>query len=117
MQWFHRIGALIVGAVPLMLGGGEALGDEGISIHITNDGTGDIYVTVNDANLHAPIIEHQRLNGFATLPITASADDKGRADITWSAISVDNSDRHCGHGDRSNLENDATVNVRADSSC
>ncbi len=117
MPWFHRIGALVIGVIPLMLGGGAALGDEGISIHITNDSTVDIYVTVSDANSRAPIIEHQRLNGFATLPITAAADDKGRANITWTTISVDNNDRHCGHGTRNGLENDATVNVHADASC
>jgi hypothetical protein len=117
MQWFHRVGTLIIGATALLLAGREALGDEGISVHITNDGTVDIYVTVNDTNSHAPIIEHQRLNGFATLPITVSADDKGRANITWTTISVDNNDRHCGRGTRANLENDATVNVHADSSC
>ena len=117
MQWFHRVGALVIGAIPLMLGGGGALADEGISLHVTNDGTSDIYVSVTDANSHSPIIEHQRLNGFATLPITATADDQGHANITWTTISVDNSDRHCGRGTRERLENDATVNVHADSSC
>jgi hypothetical protein len=117
VKWFHRVGALIIGATPLLFGGSQAFGDEGISLHITNDGTSDIYVTVNDANSHTPIIEHQRLNGFATLPITASADEKGRANIAWTTISVDNSDRHCGRGTRESLENDATVNVHADSSC
>ncbi len=117
MQWFQRVGALVIGAMPLLLGGGAAFGDEGISIHITNDGTADLYVTVSDVNSHAPIIEHQRLNGFATLPISATADDQGHANITWTTISVDNSDRHCGRGTRNNLENDATVNVHADSSC
>lgn len=117
MKSFHRVCALVIGAIPLLIGGADALGDEGISLHIANDGTIDLYVTVNDANLHSPIIEHQRLNGFATLPITASADDKGRANITWTTISVDNNDRHCGRGTRTNLDNDATVNVHADSSC
>jgi hypothetical protein len=102
--------------MPLLMAG-AALGDEGVSIHITNDGTVDLYVTVNDANSRAPIIEHQRLNGFATLPITASADDQGHANITWTTISVDNSDRHCGRGNGAGLANDATVNVHADSSC
>jgi len=116
MQSLQRVCALVIGAIPLLIGGADALGDEGISIHIANDGTADLYVTVNDANLHAPIIEHQRLNGFATLPITASADDKGHANITWTTISVDNNDRHCGRGTRTGLDNDATVNVHADSS-
>lgn len=117
MQRSNRVGGFIVGIVLLVLSSGAASGGDGISLHITNDGTVDIYVTVNDANLHTPIIEHQRLNGFATLPVTASADDKGHANITWTTISVDNNDRHCGRGSRTNLENDATVNVHADSSC
>jgi hypothetical protein len=117
MQSLQRVCALVIGVIPILIGGTDALGDEGISIHITNDGTVDLYVSVNDTNLHSPIIEHQRLNGFATLPITASADDKGLANITWTTISVDNNDRHCGRGTRTSLDNDATVNVHADSGC
>jgi hypothetical protein len=116
MRYFHQVCAAVIGAVALLIGG-EALGDEGISLHITNDGTGDLYVTVTDANSRTPIIEHQRLNGFATLPVTASADDQGRANITWTTISVDNSDRHCGRGNNTGLQTDATVSVHADSSC
>jgi hypothetical protein len=116
MRYFQRICTLLIGAAPLVIGS-AARGDEGISLHITNDGTGDLYVTITDANSRTPIIEHQRLNGFATLPVTASADEQGHANITWTTISVDNSDRHCGRGSNSSLATDATVNVRADSSC
>ena len=116
MRNFHRVYAALICAMPLLIGG-TAFGDEGVSLHITNDGTGDLYVTVIDANSRAPLIEHQRLNGFATLPVTATADDQGHANITWTTISVDNSDRHCGHGNNTGLANDATVNVHAGSSC
>jgi len=117
MLYFGRVIALAIGAAPLLIGGTDAFGGEGINLHVTNDGIVDIYVTVYDTTVQAPIIEHQRLNGFASLPISASADDKGRANITWTTISVDNRDRHCGRGTRTKLENDATVNVHADSDC
>jgi hypothetical protein len=117
VQWLQRAGALVLGAMPLMFSAGAAFGDEGISLHITNDGTADLFVTVTDANSHIPIIEHQRLNGFATLPITVTADEQGHANITWTTISVDNGDRHCGRGTSTGLETDASVTVRADSSC
>jgi len=117
MRYLHRVLALIVGAAPLLIGGSDAFGQEGISLHVTNDGTVDIYVSVYDTTAHAPIIEHQRLNGFDSLPILASADDTGRANITWTTITVDNSDRYCGRGTRKNLKNDATVRVHADSNC
>ncbi len=116
MRYLHRVCALLIVAVPLLIGG-EALGGEGINLTVTNDGIVDIYVTITDANSHAPIVEHQRLNGFATLPVTASADDQGRANITWTTISVDPNDRRCGAGSNSSLANDATVNVHANTSC
>jgi len=116
MKYLHRVFALLIGALPLLIGG-AALGQDGINLRVTNDGTGDVYVTVYDSNLHRPIVEHQRLNGFDQLPISASADAKGRANISWTAISVDNDDRRCGRGRSTNLENSATVSVHADSSC
>ncbi len=116
MKYLHRFCAVVIGAT-LVAMGGAASAQDGIKLRITNDGIADIFVTVYDANVHRPIIEHQRLNGFAQLPITASADAKGLANISWTAISVDDNDRHCGRGHSTNLENAATVNVHADSSC
>ncbi len=116
MTNIHRVSARVLGAIPLLLVG-AALGQDGINLSIVNDGIADIYVTVSDENLHTPIIAHQRLNGFDQLPITATADDKGRANITWKAISVDSRERHCGSGGSTGLQNSATVNVHADSSC
>lgn len=116
MTYIHRVSARVFGAMPLLLVG-AALSQDGINLHIVNDGIADIYVSVYDTNLHAPIVEHQRLNGFDQLPITASADEKGRANITWKTISVDSREQHCGSGGGTDLENSATVNVHADSSC
>jgi hypothetical protein len=107
----------VVGAAALLLAGAAALGGEGITITVTNDGVEDIYVTVVDTTANAPLIEHQRLNGFATIPVSASADATGLANISWTTISVDNRERHCGRGTRTGLDNEATVNVHADSGC
>jgi len=106
-----------IAAVTLLLAGAAVSGGEGVTITITNDGVEDIYVTIYDANTKEPLAEHQRLNGFSSIPISANPDAQGAANISWTAISVDGRERRCGHGSRSGIENDATVNVHADSSC
>ena len=105
------------GLLPLMLFSAIAVGDDGINLKITNDGTVDIFVTVYDANTHLPVAEHQRVNGFSATPVSASADASGLANISWTAIGVDDSDPHCGHGAASGLHADAVVNVHAGSDC
>ncbi len=108
---------LSVWAAAGLLTGGAALGGDGINVNITNDGVEDIFVSVYDAATKAPLIEHQRLNGFSSLSVSATADAQGFGNISWTTISVDNRDRHCGRGNRTGLNNDAVVNVHADSSC
>jgi hypothetical protein len=114
---FLAVKLLAVTSFAALLAGGAALGADGINLTITNDGTEDVYVSIYDAKTKAPIIEHQRLNGFSSLPVSANPDSHGLADITWRAISVDNRERLCGRGKLSGLDNDAVVNVHADSSC
>jgi hypothetical protein len=111
-----QIPALVVAAA-LLFSGSAAFGGDGINVTITNDGVADIYVSVYDATTKAPLAEHQRLNGFTSISISANPDASGQANISWTTISVDNRERHCGRGTRSGLANDATVNVHADSSC
>lgn len=96
-----------------------ALGGDGISLTVTNDGIVDIYVTVYDISVKpkATVLSHQRINGFASAPISVTADGGGRGNVSWSAVSVDKSDRHCGHGRRSGLSGDANINVHVDSFC
>jgi hypothetical protein len=115
----HPLKALI--AIPLVLLGIAALaGDgDGVNLRITNDGIVDIYVTVQDMNTkpRAAVMAHQRINGFVSVPISVTPDAGGLANISWTAVSVDNQDRRCGHGVRSGLNDGATVNVHADSEC
>lgn len=108
---------LIVG--PVLLWGAVALGGDGVNLTLTNDGISDIFVTVNDISISPSltVVTHQRMNGFTSIPISVSANQTGRANISWTAISVDSHDLHCGHGTRNGLADGASVNVHVDSDC
>jgi hypothetical protein len=116
---FHLRKAWAFGAVPLLLLGLPALGDDGVSLNITNDGIEDIFVTVYDMNTkpYIAVMDHARINGFTKVPLLVTADDTGRANLYWSAISVDDRDRQCGHETKVGLAGDALVSVHADSAC
>jgi hypothetical protein len=104
-------------AAAALCAAGAAFGGDGINVNVTNDGVEDVYVTIYDNTTKSPLIEHARLNGFSSLSVSANPDDSGRASISWTTISVDNRERHCGRGSRTGIDNDATLNVHADSSC
>jgi hypothetical protein len=109
--------ALIL-ALPLLMIG-TALGGEGVQVKITNNGTQDIVVTVYDMNAQPQkiLLQNARINGFTSVPISAIADASGRANLSWTATSADRTSTKCGHNDTRGIDNDATVNVHADSSC
>jgi hypothetical protein len=109
----------VLGAPTLMLLGAIALAGDGVNLSITNDSINDVFVTVRDMNTNPSVIvlEHKLINGFATIPLSVSADATGRANISWTAIRADALDRRCGHAARKGLDNDANVNVHADSDC
>ena len=114
----RKIKAALILALPLLMIG-AALGGEGVQVKITNDGTQDIVVTVYDmnANPRAILLQNARINGFTSVPISAIADATGRANLAWTATSVDATSATCGHADTLGLANDSAVNVHADSSC
>jgi hypothetical protein len=108
----------MLAVVPLILLGFAAWGDNGIDVKITNDGTEDIVVTVYDTSTepHAMVLT-QRLNGFTTVPLSLVADPAGRANLSWSAVSVDPRSRRCGHAIMSGLPDSSSVAVHADTEC
>ena len=115
----YRTLARVAFGAPLVLLCVAALGGDGINLTVTNDGIVDVYVTVYDTSVapRATVLSHQRINGFTSVPISVSADAGGRANVAWSAISVDNTDQHCGHGTRNGLSRDVNINVHTDSDC
>jgi hypothetical protein len=116
MRFVIRIAA-VIGLVPL-LSNGVAFAGEGVQVKITNDGTEDILVTVYDMNTQPQrvILENERINGFTSVPINVIGDSTGRANLRWTATSIDNNSRRCGH-DEAAVGDDASLNVHADSSC
>jgi len=116
----RKIGkALWFGMAPLLLVGATALSGEGVAVNITNDGTDDIVVTVYDTTVgpNAVVLAHARINGFTTIPVSLSPDAKGRANLSWTAITADSTDRKCGHEDNTGLGDSSSVTVHADLDC
>jgi hypothetical protein len=115
----HLYKALTRGVIPLLVLAAPALGGEGVDLNITNDGIEDIFVTVYDMTTrpYSTVLEHARINGFTKVPISAMPDATGRANVSWSAITVDDRARKCGHEVKVGLEDSASVSVHADSTC
>jgi O-succinylbenzoate synthase len=113
-----KIQAALLLALPLLMTR-TALAGDGVQLKITNDGTQDIVVTVYDMNAkpRAILLQNARINGFTSVPLSAIADSTGRANLAWTATTVDPNSVKCGHADTLGLRNDSAVHVHADSSC
>jgi hypothetical protein len=91
---------------------------DGVQVMITNDGTEDILVTVYDLDAgRQMLLQSARINGFTSVPILAVGDTRGRANLSWTAASVDPTSPRCGHGKKLRVAKDSAVNVHADGSC
>jgi hypothetical protein len=90
-----------------------------VAIMITNDNTNDVLVTLYDMNTHphSKLLDGQRINGFAAVPISVAADASGTGHVSWHATTADKDDRRCGHKDKPGLADQASVHVYAHSSC
>jgi hypothetical protein len=110
--------AVILGLL-LTLTGVTALGDDLVSLKISNDGTDDILVTVYDMNAEPPgaVIVRQRISGFAWIPVSVTTGRAGFGHIRWTATSAVPGQRRCGQRDTRGLGNDDSVSVFADSPC
>jgi hypothetical protein len=117
MRIVHR--GLLLSAIPLMLLSAAAVGGlNGVDVTISNDGTEDVLVTVYDTSTQpTSVVLSQRLNGFTRIPVSLPPDSSGRADIAWTAVTVDPNSRRCGHADKQGLADAASVQVHADSEC
>lgn len=107
----------VICAAPLLLLSRPASSDD-ITVNITNDGTEAILVTVYDRSRHSKaLIVSQRINGFATIPVTLPQDAGGNGNLAWSAVTVDALKRKCGRGDLLGLVASSSVAVHADADC
>jgi hypothetical protein len=115
MRAFNR---LSLAGLLLCLVSASAYAD-GLTITISNDTTSNILVTVYDLNTYPVqrLLSNQLMNGFATVSVSLSPDSSGQGHLSWTAISVDPDMRQCGHNDKPNLSDGATVHVHADGDC
>jgi hypothetical protein len=111
---------LMIAGLPLILVSAAAVGGlNGIDVVITNDSTDDVMVTVYDMSTHprSELLSSERINGFTKISVALSPDENGRGNVAWSAVSVDQSSRKCGHAVSMGLTDSQAVSVHADSEC
>jgi hypothetical protein len=113
--------AVILGFLLTLLAGGTAIGDDvvALTLRISNDGPDDILVTIYDMNADPPgaVIDRQRINGFAWIPVSVSAGRMGFGHVRWTATSASAGQHRCGQHDMGGLGDDDSVPVFADSPC
>jgi hypothetical protein len=109
--------------VLLLISAAAAGGLNGVDVTIANDGTEDVVVTLYDTSSqpngqsNAVVFARERINGFTKIPVSLAADESGRANLAWTAVTVDPGSRKCGHATRTGLSDSALVSVHADSDC
>jgi len=99
--------------------GPPAFADDNVPITVTNDNTDAVIVSLYDMNTtpRSKLLSHQRINGFASIPISVTAGADGTAHVYWTAVTADPSMHKCGRKDKPGLQSDASVHVYAKSDC
>jgi hypothetical protein len=109
----------ILGLSLILLANAAAIADDPLTIRIYNDEADDIVVSVYDMNAQPPeaVVANQRINGFAWIPISATAGAVGKGHLKWIARTVDPGFGRCGYQEMRGVPNDAMVYIFANSSC
>ena len=113
---FTRMSLLLWGLLALP---SIALGDDGVSVSITNDSSDVLIVTIYDLTSKPSriVVNAQRINGFASILVSITAGNNGLGAVSWKARNADQNDAHCGRGRRDHLKDEDVVNVHAESEC
>jgi hypothetical protein len=113
----------IFGAILAILAGALAhdstLADGILTVHVLNDTPDNVIVTIYDRNLrrHQKIISGQVIYGNASIGTSITADASGQGHVFWTAMTTDRDMRHCGRGDRPQVNDGQTLHVKADGPC
>ena len=118
MLYFSRPPALIPLGI-LCLSAFSAMADDDLPITVTNNDADSVYVSLYDMNTQprSKLLSHQKINGFASIPLRVSADASGYGHVYWTAVAAGSFQHKCGRKDRPGLSNDASVHVYARSDC
>jgi hypothetical protein len=97
----------------------SVLGQGTVTIHVLNDTTDNLEVTLYDRNLrrHQMVLSGQVIYGDASIATTVSADSSGQGHVSWRAMTTDRDMRRCGHHESAGLNSGDTIHVWANGSC
>ena len=97
----------------------STFGDAAVSVTVSNNTGDNLLVTVYDLNNNpvVRVVSSQTINSFASISITITADASGQGHLSWTATTVSQYMRRCGHHDRRHVNNGDTVRVYANSQC
>ncbi len=111
--------SLLIAASVLCLGSTTVFGGDGLTITINNNTTSSLLVSVYDRNVSPPqkVLSSEVVNGFASISVSITADDRGRGHLSWTATTPGHDMRRCGHRDKPNLNDGDTVHVYANADC
>jgi hypothetical protein len=109
----------LLACVVLSCAHSSVLGQGTVTIHVLNDTTDNLEVTLYDRNLrrHQMILSGQIIYGNASIATTVSADASGQGHVYWRAMSTDRDMRRCGHHDKAGINSGDTIHVWADGRC
>jgi hypothetical protein len=118
MRAFNRLMISLL-YLAICLTGTSAIGQEGLTVTITNDTSDNIYVTAYDLNASPPqlVLSNRPIYGSASLTVTITPDASGQGHLSWTARTMDADTHMCGHKDKPNLNSGDTVHVHADGDC
>ena len=118
MLYFSRPRALIPLGL-LCLSAFGALADDSLPITVTNNDADSVFVSLYDMNTRprSTLLSHEKISGFASIPIRVSADASGYGHVYWTAVAADSMRHKCSRKDRPGLNSDASVHVYARSDC
>jgi hypothetical protein len=93
--------------------------DGTITIHLANDGTDNLVVTLYDRNVRHRqlVLSGQIIYGNSSISTSITADSSAQGHLTWRAMSTDRDMPRCGHRDVLHVDDSSTVHVKADSAC
>jgi hypothetical protein len=116
----RTVSSHLVKILALMLSGtATTFGDDTMAVRVYNDSAEEIVVTVYDMNATppAPVLDHQRIDGFAWIPTLLTPGFEGNGHVRWIAETTGTSFHRCGHDEKQGLANDAMLRVHTDSEC
>ena len=103
----------------LLSGTATTFGDNTMDIRVYNNSPDEIVVTVYDMNATppVPVLDRQRIDGFAWIPALVTPGFEGSGHVRWIAGTTGTSFHRCGHDEKRGLGDDAILQVYADSEC